>query len=69
MAIQALIFVLGVWLFQQMSFIPSSFWLLAFIPLIFSLYRFISFRQPLFYFFSAYVGLCLGGLIWQLEAC
>ena len=30
MAIQAIIFVFGVWLFQQMSFIPSGFWLLLY---------------------------------------
>lgn len=68
MAIQALIFVLGVWLFQQMSFIPSSFWLLAFIPLIFALYRFISFRQPLVYFLALMLGFTWAGLFgsWRL---
>jgi len=68
MAIQALIFVLGVWLFHQMSFIPSSFWLLAFIPLIFALYRFISFRQPLVYFLALMLGFAWAGLFgsWRL---
>lgn len=68
MAIQALIFVLGVWLFQQMSFIPSSFWLLAFIPIIFALYRFISFRQPLVYFLVLMLGFAWAGLFgsWRL---
>ncbi|MFZ9642069.1 MAG: DNA internalization-related competence protein ComEC/Rec2 [Candidatus Methylopumilus sp.] len=37
MAIQAIIFAIGVWLFQQMAFIPSGLWLLAFIPAIFIL--------------------------------
>jgi hypothetical protein len=52
MVIQALIFVLGVWFFQQMSLLPSSFWLLAFIPIILALYRFTSFRQSLVYFLA-----------------
>lgn len=68
MAIQALIFVLGVWLFQQMSFIPSGFWLLAFIPLVFGLYRFISFRQSLVYLIALILGFAWAGLFanWRL---
>jgi hypothetical protein len=62
MAIQALIFVLGVWLFQQMSFIPSGFWLLAFIPLVFGLYRLVCFRQPLIYFLVVVLGFAWAGL-------
>lgn len=68
MAIQALIFVLGVWLFQQMSFIPSGFWLLAFISLVFGLYRLVCFRQPLIYFLVLVLGFAWAGLFasWRL---
>lgn len=45
MAIHALSFVLGVWLFQQMSFIPSCFWLLSFLPLGFAPVRFSAFKR------------------------
>lgn len=53
MAIQAIIFVLGVWLFQQMSFIPSGFWLLGLLVALFILFiRFRSFSARPFFSYS-----------------
>ena len=68
MAIQAIIFVLGVWLFQQMSFIPSVFWLLAFIPLIFCAYRFVVIRRVAFHVLALALGFVWAGLFasWRL---
>lgn len=68
MAIRAIIFVLGVWLFQQMSFIPSGFWLLAFFSLVFVVYRFVSLRQSLVYFLALILGFAWAGLLasWRL---
>lgn len=68
MAIQAIIFVLGVWLFQQMSFIPSGFWLLAIPFLVFVTYRFISFRRVLVYLLAFVLGFAWAGLFatWRL---
>lgn len=68
MAIQAIIFVLGVWLFQQMSFIPSGFWLLALLPLIFATYRFISARIFFAYLLVLALGFAWAGLYasWRL---
>ena len=68
MAIQAIIFVLGVWLFQQMSFIPSGFWLLAIPALVFVVYRFTFPRRFVSYFLALVLGFAWAGLFasWRL---
>ena len=68
MAIQAIIFVLGVWLFQQMSFIPSGFWLLAIPSLVFVVYRFTFPRRFISYFLALVLGFAWAGLFasWRL---